>query len=306
MSDDASDIYDLIDRAYESDDVDEIAALTERVLELAPDNPEALLLKSELIEDDEERLLLLERALAKIKKYFEEQGLSGEAISEDDNSEVYFAILKRAAYVRFLLEDDDGAMELIEELLPFDPYDQMFSRSFYYRILLEREEWAAVLEDTMKQTEHGLGWAYSRIIATYMLSVQGKSGKGNKKSDIAKIDKMLWPAIAMSPDVPFYMLGYFPDPVDDTEEEEDAFEFGLLFEGIWAVSRDMLNWFSKSVILFGLLSGRFGDEQDDMAEILDALGGGDDYKELFDKLGGAEPDEVVLSAILSGGYPKAR
>ncbi|GHV46375.1 hypothetical protein FACS1894204_07850 [Synergistales bacterium] len=300
----SDDVYDLLDRAYESDDVDEIAALTERALELDPDNPEALLMKADLIEDDDEgRLLILERALAEARRYFEEQGLVGDAILNDDSAFVYFAILQRAAYVRFIIEDDDGAMELLEELLPFDADDQMLSKTLYYRILLERGEWAAVLEDTMKQTARSLGWAYSKIIATYMLSAQGKGGK---MSDIAQINKMLWDAIEMSPDVPFYMLGYFPDPVDDTEEEETAFDFGLLFEGIWTVSRDMLNWFSKSVILFGLLTGRFADEQDDMMEILDALGGAEDYKELSGALGHADDDKAVLRAISSGRYPKAR
>ncbi|GHS87329.1 hypothetical protein AGMMS49957_06990 [Synergistales bacterium] len=300
----SDDIYDLLDKAYESDDVDEIAALTERALDLDPDNPEALLMKADLIEDDDEaRLLILERALAETRRYFGERGLRGAAILEDDNADVYFAILQRAAYVRFVLEDDDGAMELLEELLPFDADDQMLSKTLYYRIMLERGEWAAVLEDAMKQTARGLGWAYSRIIATYMLSVHGKGGK---KSDIAKVDKMLWDAIEMSPEVPFYMLGYFPDPVDDSEQEENAFDFGLLFEGIWTVSRDMLNWFSKSVILFGLLTGRFADEQDDMIEILDALGGAEDYKELSGALGRADDDSAVLSAISSGGYPKVR
>jgi len=299
MNDD--DIYEILDRAYDSDDDDEVADLVERALLLDPDNPEALLLKADLTEDDEDRLPFLERALQEVKRYFEGEGLSDDDILEDEMGLVYLGLLQRAAFTFFALERDDRSLELVEELLRYDHEDQATAKTLYYRILLEREEWPQVLEETMKATTRDLGWAYARMIASSMLS----GGKGEKKDALLKkLNKMLWDAVRMAPNVPFYILGYIPDPVDESDFEEDAFHFGLLFDNVWSASREMLNWFSKATILFGLLSGRFGEESGDMEEILATLGGGADYEELQRSLANApEDDNTILSALTAGNYP---
>ena len=295
------DIYELLERAYESDDPGEVAELVERVLEFSPDNPEALLLKSDLIEDDEERLPILERALKESKRCLEEEGLSGNDILEDTVGLTYLGLLQRAAFTFFTLERDDRSLELVEELLRYDHEDKAMAKTLYYRILLEREEWSRVLEDTMKETARGLGWAYAKVIASFMLSDVTSEKNG---ASLEKLNKMLWATMRMAPNVPFYMLGYIPDPVDESELEEDDFHFGLLFEDVWSISREMLNWFSKAVILFGLLSGRFGEESGDMEEILAALGGTSDYEELTLSLAGAsEDDKTILDALAAGNYP---
>ena len=297
------DIYELLDRAYESDDANEVAELVERVLELAPGNPEALLLKADIIEDDEERLLILENALEEARRYFDHEGLSGDGILEDAMGLVYLGLLQRAAFTLFALERDDRSFELIEELLRYDHEDKAIAKTLYYRILLEREEWSQVLEETMKETGRGLSWAYTRMVASFMLSdvKNEKDGAG-----LEKLNKMLWDAVRMAPNVPFYMLGYIPDPVNESELEQEHFHFGLLFENVWSASREMLNWFSRSVILFGLLSGRFGGESEDMEEILEALGGASDYEELTRSLAGApEDDYIILDALVAGNYPKS-
>jgi len=295
-------IYELLDRAYESDDAGEITELVERVLELSPDNPEALLLKSDLVEDDEERLLILERALKEARRYLEDEGLSGDGILEDTVGLTYLGLLQRAAFTFFALERDDRSLELVEELLRYDHEDKAMAKTLYYRILLEREEWGRVLEETMKETSRDLGWAYARVIASFMLSGVEDEKNG---ANLEKLNKMLWAAVRMAPNVPFYMLGYIPDPVDESELEEDDFHFGLLFENLWSVSLEMLNWFSKAVILFGLLSGRFGEESGDMEEILLSLGGALDYEELARSLADApEDDETILNALTAGNYPK--
>jgi tetratricopeptide (TPR) repeat protein len=305
------DIYEILDKAYESEDEDEIRELVDRLLAISPDNPEALVLKADVIEDDdEERLLLRERARGKTEEYFQTEGISGEDIMSDDMGIVYLAILQRMAYTLFTLEEDDRSLEVIEEMMRYDEADQTLIKTLYYRIYLEREDWTHVLEETMKDTNRELGWAYARMIATFMLSAGGKDdgkGKKNKKGgNLEKVDKMLWDAVRLAPNAPFYMLGYTPDPVEDTEEEVDVFHFGILYEGVWAVSRDLLNWFSKGTILFGLLTGRFGEESDDMKEILDALGGIGDYEELTRILAdSSEDDDAVLRTLAGGVYPSA-
>jgi tetratricopeptide (TPR) repeat protein len=302
------DIYEILDKVYESEDEDEIRELVERLLILSPDDPEVLILKADTIEeDDEERLLMLEKAREKVEEHFQAEGISGEDVLSDDMGIVYLAILQRMAYTLFILEEDDRSLEVIEEMMRYNEPDQTLIKTLYYRIYLEREDWTHVLEETMKDTNRELGWAYARMIATFMLSAGGKRKKDKKGGNLDKIDKMLWEAVSMAPNAPFYMLGYTPDPVEDSDEEVDVFHFGILYEGIWGVSRDLLNWFSKGTILFGLLTGRFGEESDDMKEILDALGGMGDYEELTRILADAseEDDDAVLRALAGGVYPSA-
>ncbi|MDR2527899.1 MAG: hypothetical protein LBD04_02630 [Synergistaceae bacterium] len=295
MGDDA--IYDLLNRAYELEDADEVLELVERALALAPDNPEALLLKADLTEEDEDRLPLLERALESTRRYIQDEDVADENLLEDETGLTHLALLQRAAYTLFSLEDDDRSLELVEELLRYDHEDLAMAKPLYYRILLERKEWARTLEETMRESVRGLGWAYARIAATFMLAGGRRKVEKNGKN----LNKMLWDAVRMAPNVPFYMLGYMPEPLNDSEDED--FHFAILFEDVWTTSRELLNWFSKGTILFGLLTGRFGDESDDMREILATLGGAADYKELTSHLENAS-DTAALDTLTAGNYPK--
>ncbi|MDR1730863.1 MAG: hypothetical protein LBR61_02085 [Synergistaceae bacterium] len=288
------DVYELLDRACESEDASEMAALVDRALELDPDNPEALLFKADLMEDEEGKLPVLERALAEAERYLQEEGLSGNDILEDETGQVYLALLQRLAYLLFFMERDDEAMERVEEFLRYDSEEQESVKDLYYCILLEREEWSKVLETAMQDSERTLGWAYARVIASFML-LNGKNPDS--------LCKMLWEAVRMSPNVPFYMMGYIPDPVDESEEESEDFHFAVLFENVLSLSRDFLNWFSCATILFGLLSNRFGEEREDMEEILDALGGKADYEEISRQLPGGLDDRTIVDALITGGYP---
>ncbi|MDR3230309.1 MAG: hypothetical protein LBT65_02620 [Synergistaceae bacterium] len=291
------DIYEILDRAYESEDDDEVAELVERALALDPDNPEALLLKADIVEDEEEKLSLLEKALAVVRLYFAEEEISGDDVLEDEMGPVYLGLLQRAAYLFFFMERDDDALSMAEEFLRYECENRENVKDLYYCILLDREEWSRVLEETMKDVERTLGWAYARMIATFMLSKDKKN---------ANVGKMLWDAVRMAPNVPFYMMGYIPDPVDESEAESDDYHFSVLFENIWSISRELLNWFSSATILFGLLSRRFGREKDDMREILDALGGGADYEDLSRRLPDDADDRTILAALAEGGYPKTK
>ena len=171
------------------------------------------------------------------------------------------------------MEDDERSFEIVQELMRHDLDDQGAVRSLYYRILIEKRDWSLILRETMQDGDRQLGWAYARLAACFMLTEEGEGGTGEAAA-------MFWDALSMAPNVPFYMLGYFPDPVDDSEEEEEDFHFSLLFSDVWSSSHNLLNWFSRGVILFGLLSGRFGEEADDMLEILRSLGGGEEYDKM--------------------------
>ena len=262
------DADELLDRAYESEDEAEVEALVERALELEPDNPEALLLRADLTDDDEERLSILRGALEAVRVVLKDMEVEPEDFAEDELGLVYLALLQRAAFTFFSVGEDEEALHAAEELLRYDLEDNGASRNLYYRILVEKGEWQRILDATERDVDHQLGWAYSRLAAAFMLG------------DRPAAARMFWDAVIMSPNVPFYMLGYFPEPEGESEAEEEDFNFATLYADVWNASRDLLNWFSRGVILFGLLSGRFGEEQDSMLEILTSLGGRAEYDKM--------------------------
>lgn len=294
MGKELDDIEGLLERAYESEDIEEVEELVNRALELDPENPEVLLLQADLTEDDDVRLPILVHAIENARGILNGEGVPEEDYAEDELGTVYLALLQRAAFTLFSLEDDERSFEIVQELMRHDLDDQGAVRSLYYRILIERRDWALILRETMQDGERRLGWAYARLAACFMLTGEGR--------DEAAV--MFWDALAMAPNAPFYMLGYFPDPVDDSEEEQEVFHFSLLFSDVWSLSHDLLNWFSKGVILFGLLSGRFGEESEDMLEILRSLGGGSEYDRMEELWGGREDgsliEELASSRFLSG------
>ena len=273
MGNGTGDIEDLLERAYESEDAGEVEELVERALKLDPENPEVLLLQADLTEDDDVRLPILVHAIENARSVLREEGIPEEDFAEDELGTVYLALLQRAAFTLFSMEDDERSFEIVQELMRHDLDDQGSIRSLYYRILIEKRDWSLILRETMQDGDRQLGWAYARLAACFMLTEEGEGGTGEAAA-------MFWDALSMAPNVPFYMLGYFPDPVDDSEEEEEDFHFSLLFSDVWSSSHDLLNWFSRGVILFGLLSGRFGEEANDMLEILRSLGGGEEYDKM--------------------------
>ena len=161
MGEDEVDVEALLDRAYESEDAEEVEALVTRALEIEPDNPEALLLRADLTEDDEERLSILQGALEAVETVLKEKGVGEEAYEDNPLGTVSLALMQRAAFTLYGVGDDERAMELIERLLRHDLDDNGAVKSLYYRILIEQSAWQLILSRTMQDEDHQLGWAYS-------------------------------------------------------------------------------------------------------------------------------------------------
>ncbi|MCR4817455.1 MAG: hypothetical protein K5841_00685 [Fretibacterium sp.] len=282
------DADELLDRAYESEDEAEVEALVDRALELEPDNPEALLLRADLTDDDDERLSILRGALEAVRVVLKDMEVEPEAFAEDELGLVYLALLQRAAFTLFSVGEDDEALHAAEELLHYELEDNGASRNLYYRILVEKGEWQRILDETERDGDHQLGWAYSRLAAAFMLKERQAAAR------------MFWDALIMSPNVPFYMLGYFPEPEESSEVEEEDFNFATLYADVWNVSHDLINWFSRGVILFGLLSGRFGEEQNSMLEILTSLGGRAEYDAMTEII--KESDDAAIIETLAAHH----
>ena len=56
-------VEELLEKAYDSEDMAEVEALVRQALDLDPENSEVLLLQADLTEDDDARLPILVRAV---------------------------------------------------------------------------------------------------------------------------------------------------------------------------------------------------------------------------------------------------
>ncbi|MBQ3654039.1 MAG: hypothetical protein II954_06455, partial [Synergistaceae bacterium] len=110
---------------------------------------------------------------------------------------------------------------------------------------------------------------------------------------------MFWDALILAPDVPFYMLGYLPEPDEtDGEEAQENFDFAVMYYDTISVSEEFLRWFTRGVILFGLLSQRFDEkEREYLLDVLDTLGGYEEYERMSSII--LESDDAAIIEMLA-------
>lgn len=268
-------IRQLLGMAFKTKSSARSHAIANQILEIDSQIPEALLIKADCTENDKERSEVLIKALEAIDAHG--------CVNDSDNDLFRLVLNQRLAFTLFALNNFDGAFTACEKVFSILEADDSLSEDFdgynvtkdlYYRIMLARKEWQKILAETMQDSEHSAGWAYSRLIAAYMLA----PGK-NKKSLCAK---MFWDALIISPQIPFYMLGYAPEPDDNASSKDfDDFNFALMYYDVLSVSDDFFHWFSRGVILFGLLTNRFdAKERDYMIDVIDSLGGYEEYEHM--------------------------
>ena len=285
-------ITQLLTMAWSTSSPARELAIANQILELDSDNIEALIIKADQIENQDNRLELLQHAL----KALDKPG----SCEPEEKKLLFISINHRIAYTYMGLGDLDKAFEHCETVLRFceensedeyikSEYDETMMKALFYRVLIERRDWQKILAEAMRDSKITLGRAYAKLIAAWAL------GGENSKKICANL---LWDALSIAPDVPFYILGYFEEP--DEESEPEAFEdfsFALMYYDTVAITDELFNWFSRGVILFGLLSGRFdGKEQDYLIDVLDSLGGFDEYEKMKDIIVETE-DSLVLEAL---------
>ena len=279
-------IDQLLDMAYTSTSNARTASLARQILEISPGNTEALIMLADTTEDPQTRMSLLKRAQDSLNY--------PENFPPEDKDILTFTVNYRLAFTHFMQDEPEECLACCEEALRIsamtddpdaaDSEDDM--RSLYYRVLLELEAWGRVLSDTLKDDNHTLSWAYSRLVAAWMNAPE------MSRSVCAN---MFWDALSLAPDVPFYMLGYLPEPDDDSDDEEhEEFRFSLMYCDAMSVSDDFYNWFTRGTILFGLLTNRFdGREREYMLDVIDTLGGYEEYERMSGILVEADDMSVI-------------
>ena len=282
-------IDQLLEMAWNTKSAARTTAIVNQILEIAPDNVDALVMKADNTQDADERTDILMHAL---------HALDTENFPDSEERELlYYVVNQRLAFTCFYANKFDDALSFCEAALKsealHDDSDAEESaegmKSLYYRVLIELGEWQKILAETMRDDDHSLAWGYSRLIAAWMLA----------QDDTRHVcANMFWDVLAMAPDVPFYMLGYFAEPDDSaSQEEHDEFDFAVLYYDAISVSDDFYNWFTRGAILFGLLSGRFEErEREYLLDVLDTLGGYEEYEKMSRLIVEGE-DEAVIEML---------
>ena len=259
--------------AYDTDSTARVIAISNQILELDPDNPEALILKADRIKGEEKKIELLLSALDSLNK--------PENANYKDRDLFLLEVNEGLALMYFVRNKFHESFTYASEAMNIlndheDLRDEIdgdgYFRSVYYRVMIELHEWQKILAESMRDEERNTAWAYSRLIAAYMLAPEHGRVYAN----------MFWDMLRISPDMPFYMLGIYEEPDDDADSEEaEDFNFALMFYDTHDISQEFKNWFTRGVILFGLLTNRFDEsEHDYMIDALDASGGYEEYEKM--------------------------
>ena len=283
-------ISQLLSMAYNTNSKARVLAITNQILELDPDNPEALYLRAERLDGTDRKIELLLHALNSLNK------------PENENYEdrdYHLLEVNEGLALMFFLKDEyqesfkycNEAMKLINEHEDFRDtmYEDKYFKAVYYRVMIGVHEWQKILTETMRDEYHNTSWAYSRLIAAYMAAPEHSRVYAN----------MFWDLLRISPEAPFYLLGYYDEPDDDDDSEAlKDFNFALMFYDTLTISEDFRNWFNRGVILFGLLTNRFDSrEHDYMIDALDVLGGYEEYEKMSGMI--VEGDDEAVIELLS-------
>ena len=240
----------LLERMDGIDDDDARQAARE-LLEEDPENPEALFCladRADLSHDEGEARKYLERAVTELRRR-----IDGTPRLDDPEGRLLAVALERLAFNALLTGDDERTLSLAEELIDFDDDDETLGRTLLYRSLMALGRFREILERSLAEADDVLFALHGRALALFCLS-----GPGPEAS------RALWDAIALEPDLPYYLLQYWevPDSDSDDDEEQEAWEIcnlaGLLSEP-WLADEDRMGWFATAAVLFGYLTDRLPD-----------------------------------------------
>lgn len=281
-------VNSLLDQAYGSEDQEEIKALAMKVLEIIPDHPEGLLLLADSTEDADQQIKLLEKALPNAKNKFERSLVNEEDLLDSDPWLLYIGILQRLGFALSPEKEPERVLAIATELIKYDPEDRTLGKTLYYRCLLEMKKYTEILEKCLEDENITPARQNARALALY--SLNGPSLESYSA---------LWDIFRVGPDIPFFLLGYWPEPDLEDEREEEDFNFSLLFEEAWSADEELLDWLAKASVLFGYFTHRLNENTlNNLDILLENLDLADSFRELTKntKLEGAGEQYVDLHA----------
>ncbi|MBQ9419448.1 MAG: hypothetical protein IJU31_03625 [Synergistaceae bacterium] len=289
---DSERIDQLLSMLWSSKSKTRTKAIADQILEINPHRVEALIIKSDTCDNARDMAKFLEKALSALK--------APKNFAPDDRNLLFLTINQRLAWCYMTVGQSDKAFKACETAVKFmeehagdeslyDEKNNTLVKALYYRLLIDRKEWQKILSEAMRDSDITLARAYAKLIAAWCMS------KEKARSVCASL---FWDVLTIAPDVPFYMFGYFEEPDENAEPEADEdFNFALMYYDVIKVSQEFYDWFTRGVILFGLLSGRFDEREEEyMIDALDSLGGFDEYERMKNILVETE-DSIVIETL---------
>jgi hypothetical protein len=295
----------LVEEMMDEDDDERRAFIADGILEMDPGNGAAKYVKWQLMKDGEPLdTTLLQEAAAALKpdaENLDEYDGDGEMLYR-----VYSSILSDLALYSYLSEDRGRAFEAASEFMKLDRDGGGFGRDVYFAILVERgdfEKLLSAVEDDICETPSG---EYCRAIAAFETAEYR-----NEAADY------LANAIAMDPDLPYYILELKSITEEDLSDDSGDYaeEFAVLvmiMSELWSANADRLAFFSALAFAFGYLTRRM-DESGDLAMLegtYRAAGCLEEIREARDILDAMladgreqrEVDDEALSMLQETGY----
>ncbi len=240
-------IEDLLDKAYGSEEVEEVHRLAQQVLELDGDNVDGLVLLADTTEDDEERLRCLRRARELAAP------APGESFDLAEGEEPFYVGILHRLGGALLFEIPREAADVARELLSFDGEEVVtLGRPLLYASLLRLGEFDHVLEmvdkeEELQDGELSVEGAYARALALFR-------SKGNGEESL----EALLEALGIAPDLPFYLLDFWVEP--DEEEEDELYHIAWFLGVAWLDDEEALAWLTGAALALGYLTDRLPEE----------------------------------------------
>lgn len=246
---------ELLEKLDEAQTDEEIKKIGEELLIQDPNSPYGKLAVWETMDYDDavENLDMLREALDGIRAVI---GAKKEldAVDEDRDSLVYCTVMMNLGYSLLAEGEIEEAYELAKEFANYDDEGLFQSRTLLYRCMLDLELYSDILEMLESDPLESVVGEHARAISLLETGAEA-----------ADVRDAVNYAVALSPDVPFFVINIwdFPEPDEEIDEElEDVVNDATYLADPWCRSDKRLAAISAPTFLFGYLTDRLTDEKE--------------------------------------------
>lgn len=245
-------IKSLLEKLDAAEDDCEIRALGHALLKEDPASPYGKLAVWQTLDEEEgaDSLYLLREALEEIRALVESREQPA-FIDDDRDAQVYCAVLMNLGTSLFAQGEATEALELAKELANFDDEGVYNSRQLLYGSLLVLDRYDEILSTLESDPLESVIGEHARAIALIELD--------NGREEI--MDAVNY-AVALSPDVPFLVLGIWDFPEADDEQDEDIVVDAAYLVEPWSKSDKRLTMLSLPAFMLGYLTERIDDSKE--------------------------------------------
>ena len=285
-------ILGLISTILDEDDDERRRYLADKILEIDPGNAVAKYVKWQSADNPAalQDTTLLEEAVNLLRPDIVPPSDSSDPPAKDIAMySVYLCMLSDLASFNYVKGNRDLAFEAASEFMRLDRNGDATARAVYYASLLERGEFEEVVRAAGDDIFETVPGEHCRAIAAFELDGCGE-----------KALRSLVNAIALDPDVPYYILGIWSLDYEIENLEDDngyvkevMITIPVLLEQ-WSANEERLAFLSAVVFPFGYITGRV-EGPDDIRMIEDGC------RELG-CLDAIQESRDIIHAMLASGH----